>query len=202
MTTKPLAVALVGSYRQGGATDQATAALLAELETLGLATRTLFLRQHRIDYCSNCRQCLQVPGTARGKCYIDDDVEALLKQLEAADYLILAAPTNAGNANALTRAFLERSVGFGYWPWGQPAPKLRNPHPEKRALLVSASAAPAPIGRYLTGTRKALKQFAGLLEAKPVGTLWVGGVIQREFRLPEPTRASCRKLARRLVAAS
>ena len=200
-SNKPRAVALVGSYRQGGAVDQATAALLAELETLGVETRTIFLRQHRIDYCSNCRQCLQVPGTARGKCYIDDDVEGILKQLEAADLLILGAPTNAGNANALTRAFLERCVGFAYWPWDQPAPKIRNPHRDKRALLVSASGAPAPIGKYLSGTRKALKQLAEMLGARPVGTgSVVGGVIRQEFRISEQTRAACRKRARKLVA--
>lgn len=200
MAENPRAVAIMGSYRRGGAIDSTVAEILGSLKAQGVEGQTVYLADCHIEFCTNCRSCLQAPGVARGKCPIEDDMEQILELIEAADYLILGAPTNAGNANALTRRFIERCVCFAYWPWGSRAPVIRNRGKPRRSILVSASGAPQLIGRYLTGTLKALRQLSEMLGARPVGTVWVGGVIEKEVRIPDRVKAQCRRLAHKLTA--
>jgi len=61
---------------------------------------------------------------------------SLLDRIEAADALVLGAPVNFGDINALTRKFLERTVCYGYWPWNSPAPIRSSAKPTKKAVLV------------------------------------------------------------------
>lgn len=71
----------------------------------------------------------------------------ILDTLEAADALVIGAPVNFGNVNALTQQFLERCVCYGYWPWNARRPQWRNPQISKKAVLVSSSAAPGILAR-------------------------------------------------------
>ncbi len=200
MTTKAQAVAVVGSYRRGGAVDSAVALVMSGLEARGATCRTVYLRDCRIEFCTNCRSCLQAPGPERGRCVLRDDMGMLLDWIGSADVLVLGAPTNAGGVNALTQRFIERCVCLAHWPWGARAPVLRNRARRKRSVLVSASGAPAAIGRCLSGTLRSLKTVSRYLGARPVGTVWVGGVVEREVELPAGTARRARRLAGKLVA--
>lgn len=193
-------LALVGSYRKGGFVDAAVTAVLAAAEQAGAETEKIYLLDRHIEFCTNCRACMQSPGAARGKCVLDDNLEPLLQAIEAADAYVIGAPVNFYNVNALTRRFMERCVGFAYWPWGQGAPKIRNPRQDKRVVLVSTSGAPAFMGRYLTGTYSALKEITKLFGAKPVGTLWIGLVKSETVALSAGQLNKAATLGRKLAA--
>jgi multimeric flavodoxin WrbA len=76
----------------------------------------------------------------------------LAYRIEAADALVRGSPVNCGTINALTQRFVQRTLVYGYWPWGVPSPKLRHSHLTRKAVLVSASGAPGFIGhRSLPG---------------------------------------------------
>jgi multimeric flavodoxin WrbA len=201
MAENPQAVAISGSYRKGGTVDSVVSEILEGLRAQAVDCQTVYLRDCHIEFCTNCRNCLQVPGTARGNCLFRDDMNRILDLVEAADYLILGAPTNAGNANALTRKFIERCVCFTYWPWGSRAPVARNQAKTKKSILVSASGAPLLIGKYFNGTLKALNQISELLGARPVGDVWVGGVINKEIQIPARVKAKCARLAHKMAGA-
>lgn len=192
-------VALVGSYRKQGAVDSAVDEILDEVERFGVESEKIYLLDRHIEFCSNCRECMQAAGGTRGRCVLDDDMNAMLDKIGRADYLILGAPVNMNNVNALTRKFMERCVGFAYWPWGEPIPKIRNKRLGKRSLLVSSSAAPAWMGRYLTGALSALKMLSKLLHAKPVGVFWIGKVNREEVALTAKQKKTAQKLARKLI---
>ncbi|HID74390.1 MAG TPA: flavodoxin family protein [Planctomycetaceae bacterium] len=200
MPDKQIAIGIVGSYRRAGVVASAVAEILTEVAEQGVATRTIHLLDKHIEFCTNCRQCMQQPGPSRGKCTLTDDMEDLLAQIEQARYLVIGSPVNFGNVNALTRRFMERCVGLAYWPWGSRAPKMRDPVLSKRAILVSSSAAPFWIGRYCYGAGGALKKLARVLGARVVGLLWIGLVIQQQMNLPDKSRRKAVALARRLVA--
>lgn len=196
---QPTVVAIVGSYRKQGAVDSAVDEILDEINRLGLSSEKIYLLDRHIEFCSNCRECMQSAGQERGRCIIDDDMNPLLDKIGQAEYLILGAPVNLNNVTALTRKFMERCVGFGYWPWGEPMPKLRDKTLSKRSLLVSSSAAPTWVGRYLTGALSALKMLSKILHARPVGVLWIGRVTQEEVTLSAKQKQAAQMLARKLI---
>lgn len=167
-------VAIVGSYRKDGAIDTAVEAILAGAREKGAATHTIYLTEQHIEFCKNCRTCVQVPGPERGKCPQQDDMEPILHEIEAADAVVLGSPVNCGNVTAIFRRFLERLLGCTYWPWRQPAPRLRMSKPTKKAVLVASSAMPGILIPLFTGTMGALRTAAKMLHAKPVGKICIG----------------------------
>ena len=73
-------VAVVGSYRKGGTIDSAVDAILEAAEAKGAETAKIYLREQRIEFCTNCRGCTQSAGPARGKCVQQDDLESVLSR--------------------------------------------------------------------------------------------------------------------------
>jgi multimeric flavodoxin WrbA len=193
-------VAVVGSYRRGGATDRAVEAVLEGARVLGARTRTFRLPQQNIAFCKNCRACTQLPGAERGKCTQEDDLEPMLKEIDAADAVVLASPVNFYNVTAIFRRFEERLVGAAYWPWGQNFPKARKPKASKKAILIASSAAPGFLIPIATGAARALSTTARMLDAKPVGKLWIG-FVSREERptLPARTIERARRMGMKLA---
>jgi multimeric flavodoxin WrbA len=98
----------------------------------------------------------------------------MLKAIDGADALVLASPVNYFNVTALFRRFLERLLGYVYWPWGQNGPKLRNKLHPRKAVLVATAGMPGFLIPLTTGSARALRLAARMLGAKPVGKLWIG----------------------------
>jgi multimeric flavodoxin WrbA len=193
-------VALVGSYRKGGIIDSAVDEMLAAAEEAGAEVSKIYLADRNIEFCLNCRRCTQAEGKQRGRCVQNDDMAALLDEIEAADGLILGSPINFFTVTALTKRFVERLVCYVYWPWGARVPRMRNKERNKKALLVISGAMPAFLARLFTGTLRVLKSAAAALGARPVGTLIIGQVAQREKeQLPRGARSRARRLGRKLV---
>ncbi len=168
-------VAIVGSYRKGATVDTVVEAILAGARDLGAVTQIIRLADHHLEFCTNCRSCTQTPGEARGFCAQDDDLNSILSAVEAADALVLASPVNYYNVTALFRRFLERLVGYAYWPWGQrTGPKPRTLKQPRKAVLVATTAMPGFAIPLATGAPRALKLTARMLGAKTVGKLWLG----------------------------
>jgi len=187
-------VAVVGSYRKGGATESAVEAILEGARAKGAETRVFQLREQHIEFCKNCRACTQAPGAARGRCSQQDDLEPMLKEIEAADAVVLASPVNYYNATAIFRRFLERLLGFVYWPWGQNGPKLRSKAQPRKAVLVSAAGMPGFLIPMATGAARALRLAANVMGAKTVGKLWIGlAAGSPDYTLPQRTLARARR---------
>ncbi|PKH03376.1 flavodoxin family protein [Psychromonas sp. MB-3u-54] len=168
-------LAINGSYRDGGITDQAVNALVKALESAGAEVEVILLRKYPIEFCRNCRECTLQPSESPGKCVQHDGMEALIKKIAQADGYILAAPTNFGSVTAIFKRFMERLIVYAYWPWDKNSPEFRktNAH-KKKAILVSSCAAPGMLGRFMYGTHKQLKMTAQTIGANTVGTLFTG----------------------------
>ncbi len=200
MAYPPRIVGIVGSYRKHGAIDTAVSEILTAAAAAGADTDKIYLRDQHIEFCTNCRACLQQPGPQRGECVLQDDMSSLLTTLDEADGFVLGSPVNFGNVNALTQCFIERCVGYGYWPWGQKAPTLRQPNVTKKAVLVSSSAAPGLLARWLTSAAGTLKRLARLLCAKPIGTLWIGMVDPHHPELSHRDQRRAEQLGQQLAS--
>lgn len=199
MTSTKKVIGLVGCYRKEGVVDSAVSEILQEANNQGAQTRKIYLSDLHIEFCTNCRTCMQAPGPERGKCILEDNMEALLTDIEQCNYLVIGAPVNINNLNALTRKFFERCIGFAYCPWGKPIPKIRNKTITKRVVLVSSSAAPAWLSRYFSGAMGAFKMFNKLIGAKTIGVLWIGLVNQEHMKLSPKDKSRAQVLGRKLL---
>ena len=195
-------LAINGSYREDGITDRAVAEILAEAGKLGAETEHLRLRDYPIEFCRNCRQCMQQPGDAPGVCVHNDAMADLVAKIESADGYVLAAPTNFSAVTALFKRFAERLAVYGYWPWGAKAPVFRKAKAHRKpALLVSSCAAPALLGRLSYGTNQTLKIAAKTMGGRVVGSMTTGLAAKQPGQaLSMRTRRRARRLASRLAA--
>jgi putative NADPH-quinone reductase len=200
LTMSKKIVAIVGSYRKGGAIDQAVDALLEGAREKGAQTHAIRLTEQHIEFCTNCRHCTQAPGKERGKCLQQDDMESILAEIEAADAVVLASPVNYWNTTAIFRRFLERMLGYAEWPWGQNAPRMRTKLLPRKAVLIASSAMPGFLIPIVTGASKALRIAAQSLGAKPAGTLWIGLASHSPHpQLPSRTLSRARRLGMELT---
>ena len=188
-------VAIVGSYVKGGTADSAVEAILAGAREKGAQTHTIYLIDQHLDYCKNCRQCTQKPGAERGQCVQKDDLEPILAEIEASDAVVLGSPVNYGGVTAVFRTFLERLIGYAYWPWGQPSPKARQKRSTRKAVLVATSGMPGFMIPIFTGVGGTLRRAAQMLGAKPVGSMWIG---LSAMEPKHPLSARNRERARRM----
>lgn len=179
---------IVGSYRKKGIIDILVTEVLSSAEKYGAQTKKIYLTDANIEFCRNCRQCTKEPGTAPGICVLSDDMSAILHEWKECDGLVIGAPVNFFNVTAITRRFMERLACFVYWPWQQTGPTMRNKKKDKKAVLITSSAMPSIMGRFLTGASRALKIIAETMGAKPVKTIFVGLAAQQEHA-PPPEKA-------------
>ena len=195
---------IVGSYRKGGVIDTVVTEILGAAASAGALTEKIYLADKHVEFCTNCRECVQRPGSERVPCVVhgDDDVDGIFEQVYAASTLILGAPVNLGSANALTQRFAERCIGSYYYPWGRRYPVMRNKAKPRKAIIVSSSAAPAFMNTAAFGSSAimTLQTIAELLGAEVVETIKVGLVSEREFRVPERNLKKARQIAETLAA--
>lgn len=193
-------VAIVGSYRKDGTIDQTVEAILAGARERGASTDTIFLRDKHVEFCTNCRTCTQTGGPERGKCIKQDDMEAILQEIEAADALVLASPVNYYNVTAIFRQFMERTIGNAWWPWKRPMPKSRHHISHQKAVLVASAAMPGPMIPLFTSAKQALKATASILGARVVGKLWIGfAATDPHPAVPPKVLAKARQLGLKLA---
>jgi len=112
---------IVGSYRKNDTIDSLVSEVLSSAEERGTETEKIYLLDKQIEFCTNCRTCTQRRETERGECIHRDDMPGILDRYDASDGIVIGAPVNCFNLNALIRRFMERLVCFTYWPWGNRA---------------------------------------------------------------------------------
>ncbi|VAX12464.1 Iron-sulfur flavoprotein [hydrothermal vent metagenome] len=193
-------LAINGSYRDDGITDQAVHAIAQDLVSAGAEVEIILLREYPVEFCLNCRECTQQAGDSPGKCVQRDAMEELVNKIERADGYILASPTNFGSVTAIYKRFMERLIVYAYWPWDMNSPKLRKENvPKKKAILVSSCAAPGIIGRLMYTTHKQLKKTAQIIGADTVGTLFIGLIAKESHKaLPKREKKKVKTLVKKL----
>jgi multimeric flavodoxin WrbA len=201
MTIMKKVLAINGSYRDDGLTDQTVEALAQAVEAAGAVVEIILLREYPIEFCLNCRACTQQPGAVPGGCVHHDGMQDLIDKIERADCYILAAPTNFGSVTAIFKRFMERLAVYAYWPWDMNGPQYRKAQaPRKIALLVSSCAAPGIIGRWFFGTHNQLKMTAKTIGAEVVGSFFTGMIAKEQHpKLTKNVRAKINAMAGRVV---
>ncbi|MGB5309530.1 MAG: NAD(P)H-dependent oxidoreductase, partial [Arenicellales bacterium] len=61
-------LAINGSYRDDGITDQTVNKMLNTVKAFGAEVELVLLRDYPIEFCLNCRECTQLPGDTPAEC--------------------------------------------------------------------------------------------------------------------------------------
>ena len=95
---------IVGSPREGGNTEQYMQHTLKVIADEGIQTELLSLSGKDIHPCTACMTCRNSEN-----CSISDDLMPIYQKMKEADAILIGCPVYFQSANALTRAFLERT---------------------------------------------------------------------------------------------
>ena len=197
-------LAILGTYRKGGISDQAVDEILRGAEDNGALTSKIYLIDGNIEFCVNCRKCTQdVDVKIRQRCVHDDELEGILEQIDAADGIVLACPTNFGRVTAVMKRFIERLVSYTYWAWDSKSfPKLRIQTLGKKGVTFTSTAAPAFFGRFfMSAPMRLMKQSLKLVGAKTVDSVRFGLVADTiEHKLDEKQLKRAYKAGCKLVS--
>ncbi len=68
-------LAINGSYRDDGITDQTVEVMFEALKAAGAELELIILRDIHIEFCLNCRECTQQPGDTPAECVQHDAMQ-------------------------------------------------------------------------------------------------------------------------------
>lgn len=101
------AIAICGSPRASGNTEQLLRRCLERLGSHGIQGSLISLAELRIDHCTGCGVCRQ---QGDGRCAIDwDDFPQVFKDMVAADIILVGTPVYFGSATPQLMALLDRA---------------------------------------------------------------------------------------------
>ncbi len=99
-------VAVNGSARKGGNTEQLIRMVFQELETKGIQTELIHVGGKLLRGCTACRKCWEAKNE---QCSIKNDaINEYVQKLKEADGVILASPSYFANVSSELKAFIDR----------------------------------------------------------------------------------------------
>ncbi len=186
---------LNASPRRHGNISQMVEVMADECRQAGVEVQTVTVQQLDIRPCLGCMKC-----RAAHNCVLpEDDAQRVLKLIQQADALVIAAPCYWGNIPGTLKLLLDRIV-YGMMDEsekGWPLPL----HKGKRCVLVSTSTTPWPFNRIMhqsSGAIRAMKEVCRYSGLKTVATVEKGGT-RHDTTLSEKDERRCRKAVRKLM---
>ena len=186
---------LNASPRRHGNISQMVEVMADECRQAGVEVQTVAVQPLAIRPCLGCMKC-----RAAHKCVLpEDDAQRVLKLIQQADALVIAAPCYWGNIPGTLKLLFDRIV-YGMMDEsekGWPLPL----HKGKRCVLVSTSTTPWPFNRIMhqsSGAIRAMKEVCRYSGLKTVATVEKGGT-RHDTTLSEKDERRCRKAVRKLM---
>lgn len=178
-------LAIVGSPRKGKSTDILIDKALEGVKSKKPASNItkLNLIDYNIQYCRNCLVCRDTKTDQPvAQCTIRDDMDKIVPDIIASDYLIFGTPVHMGYATGLIMTFLERIC----WPFAKPERKILTmpgcPMPRsnktRKAIIIVTSGIVPPIFRMFCDQATPLIKgtLRDSLNTRTVGTLYAGAL--------------------------
>jgi NAD(P)H-dependent FMN reductase len=174
---------LVGSARRWGNSELLVRHALAAAREAGAAVEAVRLTDLRLESCTGCMRC----AIGGRPCPLDDDVSWLIERVQAADGLVLAAPTYFLGPAAVIKLVLDRLLMV----MGQVSAPLPAPRP---ALTIATAGLESWQGIALPF----LNALAGAFGYRPVDSLVALAPGPGEVLLDDELLARVRDAGRRL----
>ena len=114
---------LSGSPRRGGNTDLLLAEFMKGAASKGAEVKTIILSDLNIAPCKHCDGCQKA-----ARCVVDDDMQMVYRELEAADRIVLASPIQFMGVTAHMKAMIDRCQALWARKYVLKMPPLGNSH--------------------------------------------------------------------------
>lgn len=136
-------------------------------KSLKIKSYRLKLNEMRIVKCTQCRCCTQKKGFEPVKCFLKDEMNEAIDQIEEADaYVILADRNNLFEKNKVHEKFSERLVAYHYWPYGQVQAVPRRITLEKTSILINYNTTKYFLNHSFITSKMYMEQTATSIGAK------------------------------------
>ncbi len=122
---------IAGSPRRGGNTDLLLDEVMKGAASKGAEVKTIILNNLKIDPCQHCDTCL-----VKGRCKIQDDMQMVYEELEAADRIVLASPIHFMTVTAQMKAMIDRCQALWARKYILKIPPLGDRR-ERKGLFIS-----------------------------------------------------------------
>ncbi len=122
---------IAGSPRKGGNTDTLLARFLEGAASKGVEVKTLRVCDLKIRGCLHCDACLE-----KGNCRVQDDMQMVYRELEAADRLVIASPLQFMSVPSELKALIDRCQAFWSRKYVLKVPPLGDKR-ERKGFLIS-----------------------------------------------------------------
>jgi len=122
---------IAGSPRRGGNTDLLLAEVMRGAASRGAEIKTITLNDLKIAPCQHCDACLEA-----GRCKVEDDMQMVYRELEAADRIVLASPIQFMGVTAQMKAMIDRCQALWARKYVLKLPPLSNGR-ERKGLFIS-----------------------------------------------------------------
>lgn len=162
---------IAGSPRRGGNTDMLLAELLKGAASKGAEVKTIALRGLKVSPCQHCDACLEA-----GKCRIEDDMQSVYCELEAADRIVLAAPIHFMGLSAQTKAMIDRCQCLWARKYVLKVPPLGDDRPRK-GFFVSVGG--TKYKNVFDAGRQVVKSLFTVLNVEYAGELLFKGIDEK-----------------------
>jgi multimeric flavodoxin WrbA len=192
----PNVLGLSASPRRDGNSDLLLAEALAGAASAGAATEPLRLADFAIAPCVECNACLRT-----GVCRVEDDFQAILARMLAADRIIFATPIFFMGVAAQGKLLIDRCQCL----WARKY-VLKQPLPEgsprdRRAMVIAVGGSKGR--KMFDSVRLTMKYYFDALGAAYVSSLFVNQVDERgAVRRHRRALEEARRLGRELVTDS
>lgn len=163
---------IAASPRRGGNTDRLLAEVLKGAQSAGASVTTIVLSKLSITPCQHCDDCL-----AAGVCSINDDMQMVYRELEAADRVVIASPVQFMGPTTELKAMIDRCQAMWARKYVLKLPPLGDRR-ERKGLFVSVG------GRQAADTFEPslaiVKTFFRVLDIGYAGALLFSGIDKKD----------------------
>lgn len=137
--------------------------------TLNVENLTIKLSKLHIVKCTKCRVCSQKRGRDPSKCFVKDEMNDVIDEIENSDACVILSDTNSlFRQNKIFTNFAKRLIAYHYWPYGQSKAKARKSSLERKSILINYNTTKYFMNHSFYTSKKSLEDTAKIIGAKVV----------------------------------
>lgn len=170
---------LAGSPRKGGNTDILLAKFMEGAVSQGAETKTIAVCNLKLSGCWHCDACLE-----KGLCRVQDDMQMVYKEMEAADRIVLSSPVQFMGVSAQLKAVIDRCQALWARKYVLKVPPLGDNRPRKGFFISVSGRRTVP--QLFDGELLTIKNLFRMIDVPYSGDLLIPGVDAKGDILKHP----------------